>query len=71
MGTSGWEFFPHSHSYRTSNDASLFSSSLPVLAHDKCEWPHHVFSCTSSTFIAFQVLSVHFLACLVIYIYSE
>ncbi|KAH6793061.1 MEI2-like protein 5 [Perilla frutescens var. hirtella] len=35
MGTSGWELFSHSHSYRTSSDASLFSCSLPVLAHEK------------------------------------
>ncbi|XP_057764074.1 protein MEI2-like 2 isoform X2 [Salvia miltiorrhiza] len=33
MGTSAWELFPRSHSYRMSSDASLFSTSLPVLAH--------------------------------------
>ncbi|XP_011096479.1 protein MEI2-like 5 isoform X1 [Sesamum indicum] len=34
MGTSARVFF-QSDSYRVSNDASLFSSSLPVLAHEK------------------------------------
>lgn len=35
MGTSGWESFSHSRAHFTSSDASLFSSSLPVLAHKK------------------------------------
>lgn len=35
MGTSGWEMFSYPHAHRTSSDASLFSSSLPVLAHKK------------------------------------
>lgn len=55
MGTSGWEFLPNSRC--TSNDASLFSSSLPVLAHEKCESCFHLYT---TTFTAFRVLSVYF-----------
>ncbi|XP_041994424.1 protein MEI2-like 5 isoform X2 [Salvia splendens] len=35
MGTSAWELFPRSHSYRVPSDASLHSISLPVLANVK------------------------------------
>lgn len=36
MGSSAWGM-PHGvDAYHASNDASLFSSSLPVLPHEKC-----------------------------------
>ncbi|KAL8468393.1 hypothetical protein ACS0TY_031562 [Phlomoides rotata] len=35
MGSNGWELFPRSYSYHASSDTSLFSSSLPALAHEK------------------------------------
>ncbi|KAK6124143.1 hypothetical protein DH2020_042116 [Rehmannia glutinosa] len=35
MVTNTWELFSQSDSYHASSDASLFSSSLPVLAHEK------------------------------------
>ncbi|KAI3456070.1 hypothetical protein Pfo_012733 [Paulownia fortunei] len=35
MGTSAWELFSQSDTHHASSDASLFSSSLPVLAHEK------------------------------------
>ncbi|GFP91260.1 protein mei2-like 5 [Phtheirospermum japonicum] len=35
MGNSTWDLFSRSNSCHTSTDASLFSSSLPVLAHEK------------------------------------
>lgn len=35
-GNGAWEALSGSDSYHASSDASLFSSSLPVLPHEKC-----------------------------------
>jgi len=36
LGNGTWEALSGSDSYHASSDASLFSSSLPVLPHEKC-----------------------------------
>lgn len=36
VGSGAWEIFSGSDAYRGSGDATLFSSSLPVLPHAKC-----------------------------------
>lgn len=54
MGANGWELFPRSDSYRASSDTSLFSSSLPALAHEKCM---HSSLFNSTTFI--NVINTH------------
>lgn len=36
MGSNLWGILRETDSYHASNDASLFSTSLPVLPHEKC-----------------------------------
>jgi len=36
LGNGAWDALSGSDSYHASSDASLFSSSLPVLPHEKC-----------------------------------
>ena len=36
VGSGAWGMRPGSDGYNTSNDATLFSCSLPVLPHEKC-----------------------------------
>lgn len=43
-GSSAWGIPHGTDVYHASSDASLFSSSLPVLPHEKCkhEWLHYI-----------------------------